>query len=283
MVLQVILLMWLRTTINYQYKHGVDTRTALRRLYREGGLRRFYRGAWVALLTGPISRFGDTAAQEGIHEVWRSHSSSHRRPLPVWAMTLSASLVAALWRVVITPLDTLKTTLQVTGSHEGWKLVRSKTRAHGLGVLWDGALGNSMATLAGHYPWFLVHNFLDAKLPRPQMPPATAAPDAQTRYRKWVLLRRALLGFCSSVASDCLSNGIRVLKTYQQTSPIQLTLAQALADLLQANGPAFVVRGLRLKILANGLSGILFAVVWKLVLEELTARSTTRKDPSKEA
>lgn len=42
MGVQVGSLMWLRTTMNYQYRHGTDTRTAIRHLYRQGGIPRFY-------------------------------------------------------------------------------------------------------------------------------------------------------------------------------------------------------------------------------------------------
>lgn len=38
---------------------------ALRHLYKEGGVVRFYRGLGPALLQGPLSRFGDTAANAG--------------------------------------------------------------------------------------------------------------------------------------------------------------------------------------------------------------------------
>lgn len=47
---QVLTLMWLRTTINYQYRYGTGTKEALRTLYREGGVLRFYRGLGPALL-----------------------------------------------------------------------------------------------------------------------------------------------------------------------------------------------------------------------------------------
>ena len=49
MGVQVLSLMWLRTTINYQYRHGTGTLTAFRFLYKEGGVRRFYRGVGPAL------------------------------------------------------------------------------------------------------------------------------------------------------------------------------------------------------------------------------------------
>ena len=146
MVLQVILLMWLRTVVNYQYRHGVSSFEAFRILYKEGGILRFYRGASFALLTGPVSRFGDTAANEGIKDLMTGSN------LPVWAITLMASLTAAFWRVAITPLDTIKTTLQVSGS-TGWDRLFLKVQSHGIKTLWDGALGNYLATLAGHYPW----------------------------------------------------------------------------------------------------------------------------------
>jgi len=62
MTLQVLSLMWMRTTMNYQFKHGGHFLDTVTLLYKEGGLSRFYRGVVPALMIGPISRFGDTAA-----------------------------------------------------------------------------------------------------------------------------------------------------------------------------------------------------------------------------
>ena len=39
-VTQVLLLMWLRTTMNYQYRYGASTKEALDTLWSEGGVRR---------------------------------------------------------------------------------------------------------------------------------------------------------------------------------------------------------------------------------------------------
>jgi hypothetical protein len=50
MALQVLTLMWLRTTINYQYRYGTSTMTALTTLYKEGGIPRFYQGLVPALI-----------------------------------------------------------------------------------------------------------------------------------------------------------------------------------------------------------------------------------------
>ena len=44
MFFQVGSLMCLRTTMNYQYRYGISTTLAIKQLYQEGGIRRFYRG-----------------------------------------------------------------------------------------------------------------------------------------------------------------------------------------------------------------------------------------------
>lgn len=62
MAVQVISLMWMRTTMNYQFKNGGSFFETLSLLYKQGGVARFYRGLIPALMIGPISRFGDTAA-----------------------------------------------------------------------------------------------------------------------------------------------------------------------------------------------------------------------------
>lgn len=43
MGIQVGSLMWLRTTMNYQYRHGTTTTQAMRHLYKDGGIARFYK------------------------------------------------------------------------------------------------------------------------------------------------------------------------------------------------------------------------------------------------
>eukprot|EP00956_Cyclotella_meneghiniana_P024569 scaffold49508_cov47-Cyclotella_meneghiniana.AAC.2 len=66
MGLNVGALMWMRTTVNYQYRNGTSFPVALRTLYADGGIPRFYRGVLPALVQGPLSRFGDTAANTGM-------------------------------------------------------------------------------------------------------------------------------------------------------------------------------------------------------------------------
>ena len=53
MFIQVSSLMWLRTAMNYQYRYGTSTKLTIQTLYKEGGIKRFYRGYFAALSLGP--------------------------------------------------------------------------------------------------------------------------------------------------------------------------------------------------------------------------------------
>ena len=101
----------------------MSTWEAMRFLYNDGGrglggIARFYRGLFPALLQGPLSRFGDTAANAGVMTLVDSMSST--RDLPVVLKTAVASLAAASFRISIMPIDTMKTTLQVSRK-ERWR------------------------------------------------------------------------------------------------------------------------------------------------------------------
>ncbi|RQM05797.1 hypothetical protein DH86_00002107 [Scytalidium sp. 3C] len=60
---------------------------------------------------------------------------------------------AAGFRMILTPIDTLKTTLQAQGAR-GTHLLRQRIKANGIGSLWWGAIATAAATFVGHYPWF---------------------------------------------------------------------------------------------------------------------------------
>ena len=55
--IQVILLMWLRTTMSYQHKYGLSLRNTIRDLYKQGGIRRFYKGVEFAMIQAPLAKF----------------------------------------------------------------------------------------------------------------------------------------------------------------------------------------------------------------------------------
>merc|ERR1712096_261836 len=117
-------------------------------------------------------------------------SSDATKDLPVMVKTLCASGAAALWRVNLMPVDTLKTTLQVEGS-KGMGILKNKLKAGGPGVLYHGSVGAFAATYAGHFPWFATFNALNTHLPKP---------NNDETVKKFG--RNALIGFCSSAVSD---------------------------------------------------------------------------------
>lgn len=109
MAINVCSLMWIRTTINYQYRYGTSTTVAFKTLYGQGGIPRFYRGLVPALLQGPLSRFGDTAANTGMLAMLDAFEST--RELHVSVKTIAASVSAGLFRILLMPVDTFKTTM----------------------------------------------------------------------------------------------------------------------------------------------------------------------------
>jgi hypothetical protein len=98
----------------------------------------FYRGIGPALLQGPLSRFGDTAANAGMMAFWDSFDAT--RNMNTGLKTAGASLAAGGFRVFLMPIDALKTIMQVEGKN-GLSILGQKMRAHGPLVLYHGALG----------------------------------------------------------------------------------------------------------------------------------------------
>ncbi|ORY68261.1 mitochondrial carrier domain-containing protein [Pseudomassariella vexata] len=254
MVLQVLLLMPVRTIMNYQYRHGSSFTAATGTLYQDGGIRRYYQGIGAALIQGPASRFGDTAANAGILALLQSNSYLKNFPSPI--KTIFASLCAAAFRMILTPIDTLKTTLQAQGAR-GTALLRQRIKVHGVGSLWWGAFATAAATFVGHYPWFATYNFLTDLLTEPPKHPLI-----------WWLARLAFIGFCASIISDSISNSLRVVKTYRQVNDTKVTYTEAARLVVLQDGISGLFgRGLKTRILANGLQGIMFSILWKLFLD----------------
>lgn len=250
--------MWMRTIMNYQYRYGTDLKTAAKTLYKEGGVFRFYKGIGPALLQGPLSRFGDTAANAGMLALFDSFEST--RDLPVGVKTVGASAAAAGFRICLMPIDTFKTVLQVEGS-KGLPQIMTKFRAHGPSVFFHGALASAAATFAGHFPWFMTYNFLNANIPQYH----------DDMLKK--LARNAAIGFSASTVSDTISNSIRVVKTYRQTSSEKVSYAQAAKNVIAQDGLLGLFgRGLKTRLIANGMQGLMFSVMWKYFDEKISGK-----------
>ena len=149
-VVQVLTLMWLRTIINYQSRYGTSFTKAVEMLYRDGEVRRFYRGLSFALFQAPFARFVSTAANDGVQTLLASFDVT--RSWGAGRTTVIAAFVVGFARMMLMPIDTCKTVLQVD-SVEGFRNLMRRVRAGKIGVLYQGAIANAFSSIVGHYPW----------------------------------------------------------------------------------------------------------------------------------
>ena len=249
MTIQVCSLMWLRTIMNYQYSHGGNIRTTIKKLYGEGGVLRFYKGIGPALFQGPLSRFGDTFSNTFSLSVCENNKGLNE--LPIFVKTGFASICAGVFRIGLMPIDTLKTSMQVNGDMS--RLSKNLKKA-GPKILFNGSLSSASATIVGHYPWFMTYNYLNEYIPK---------------YEKEEVLknmsRNAFIGFNASVMSDTISNSLRIVKTAKQShmNP-NITYRKIVDEIVMKDGVIGLFgRGLKIRLMTNGLQGIMFSVLWK--------------------
>jgi hypothetical protein len=250
--INVLALMWLRTTMNYQMANGGGMMSTIKLLYKEGGIPRFYRGLVPALINSPISRFGDTFANAGVIELMKDST------LPIALQTAAASVTAGGVRIFLMPMDAWKTNKQVHGE-DGVKQLLKKVRANGPQTLYHGGIAQATATAVGHWPWFVTYNYLNQYL---------GWNDSTTPlYKK--LSRNAVIGLAASFVSDVSSNSIRVLKTYRQTAKVPVGYLQAVQEIKAKDGlfgwNGLFLRGLQTRIVSHGINSMVFTVAWKLL------------------
>ena len=180
--------------------------------------------------------------------------------------TIAASLSSSLWRVLLMPLNVLKTTLQVNGQ-SGIQDLRSKVSEQGaMAVFFRGTAAMMLAQFMGHYPWFAMSNFLQIHLSEHLFQDLFQKVFFfQVSLATSGLWRAALIGIVSSITSDVLTNCIRVVGTYRQTSSQDLSYSQTVSLLLKEGGfNALLFRGLGTKMIVNCLNSIVFSVLLKL-------------------
>lgn len=236
-------------------------------LWKEGGVPRFYKGVSFAIIQNPMSRFGDTAANTGVLAVMDVYFPE----APMALKTALASVGGATWRILLTPVDTFKTTLQVQGN-TAFNLLRAKVAAGGIGQLYGGASANFVANWVGNYPWcaslsrggitraharaarFVTFNFLQAKVPK----------YTDTKKK---LLRNAAIGIAASAVSDTVSNSLRVIKTVKQTNAdASLGYVGVIKSILAKDGmKGLFGRGLSTRLITNMAQSMVFSVGWKAI------------------
>jgi len=108
---------------------------------------------------------------------------------------------------------------------------------------------------ANNSQWFGTYNFLEGRLPPPHG-------TLQT------LGRRAFIGFVASIVSDSTSNSLRVVKTYRQVNETRIGYTAAARAVIAVDGlKGLFGRGLKTRILANGLQGVMFSVLWRFFMD----------------
>jgi hypothetical protein len=266
-VVQVLSLMWLQTSMNYQYRYGGNLGSSLKTLWEEGGIPRLYQGLPFALVQGPLIRFGDTAANVGILVLLESVPETQSLPLAL--KTAIRSISVGLWRIIMMPIDASKTAMQVEGA-DGLKNLWGLAAAEGPAPLYQGAVVQAAATAVGHFPWFLTYNFLNDVLPQ-----VSATDDLLLS-----LARLAFLGFSASCVSGVSSNSLRVIKTTKQTARLgkkdddesleeqekskDISYGEIVKLSIEKDGLAGLFgRGLQTRLLTNSIQGAAFSVLWR--------------------
>ena len=65
-----------------------------------------------------------------------------------------------------------------------------------------------------------------------------------------------------------MSNSLRVVKTYRQVNERRVGYVEAAEAIIEREGlRGWFGRGLKTRILANGLQGLMFSILWKLFMD----------------
>merc|ERR1719317_676748 len=101
-------------------------------------------------------------------------------------------------------------------------------------------------------------NYLQAAIPVP-------SPDQPAVYK---FGRNAVIGFASSLVSDTVSNSLRVVKTTRQTFSEPISYVNVVKHVIEKDGVMGLMgRGLKTRLIANGMQGLMFSVLWKYFME----------------
>lgn len=253
--IQVICLMWMRTVMNYQYFHGGTLWEAMKTMWAEGGLPRFYRGLSFALLQVPIARFGDTFAQTMVFLIF---GSPGKEVHGIIAGAVVAT-IGALCRLMISPLDTMKLNAQVHGG-SAMKVMTSRIREGGICELWSGSFAMFAVIWIGSFPWWATYNLVMQYW------------AASTVWQ--IYIRNGAAGILASMASDLSSNALRVLKVKRQAASHAASGAEGyindIKEVIAKDGLyGMFFRGLGTKMIAGAIQGAFFAVFWNWLLVKM--------------
>lgn len=94
--------------------------------------------------------------------------------------------------------------------------------------------------------------------------------------------RNAIIGFISSAVSDTTSNSLRVIKTTRQTFANPISYPDVIRHVIKEDGVLGLFgRGLKTRLLANGMQGLMFSVLYKYFMELQDKRRMAEKEHHK--
>ena len=198
-------------------------------------------------------------------------SLHHEKDILIGREVVVAAFVVGFFRMMLMPIDTCKTVLQIENK-KGLTQLLSKVRNGHIHLLYSGALANALSSFIGHYPWFYMYNLLSKN-------------EALIEAIPWATGRNALIGFMSSIVSDTVANSMRVIKTSKQalgSTRSSITYAETISLILAVDGwRGLLGRGLKTRILGNALQSILFTVVWRGLSERWQEENTAEDNIGK--
>ena len=82
------------------------------------------------------------------------------------------------------------------------------------------------------------------------------------------------IGFCSGTVSDVVSNSVRVIKINRQTESSVITYRETVSRIIKSDGIiGLMTRGLKTKILINGLQSSVFVLAFDRINRYLNDNS----------
>lgn len=254
-VIQIGSLMWMRTIMNYQYYHGGTFRSTFTTLYKEGGIRRLYKGFGVSLLYVPMCRFGDIMTNIGTIQYMNNDERTKNWSLST--KTFCGTLLAGIWRISILPIDTLKITLQVDGN-KGMQTLKNKISTYGLASLYRGSGATFVACVSRDYPWFATYNYLNLYFDT----------NHKDLSKSQTIMKNAFTGLTASMVTDMTTNSLQVVKTIRQTQTEKIGYGEVVRSIVKKDGISGLFgRGLKTRLMSNGIQGMMFSVIWKFLIQ----------------
>ena len=139
--------------------------------------------------------------------------------------------------------------------------------------MYHGSLGACGAIIIGNSPLFYTYNTLSKVIPEVEK---SLTQNENTKYTFKKMGRYASIGFCSAFVSDTFSNSAMVIKTSKQTvKDSNVSYYQIVKKIINKDGiKELFGRGLKTRIMINGIQGIIFTIVWKSLEEILNNKNS---------